>query len=126
MTDFYLDHNAKQSIATELTARGHTVITARSRQRDRASDPAILLDAVHEERVVITYNSGDFEMLHDAWLRWRVSPEHFGILVIPEEWSATHAAEEITQLISSRLSIRNELWKGKVNTAWAQIDPLSP
>src|SRR5260370_14677267 len=101
MPNFYLDHNAKQLIAAELTTFGHTVVTARSRQRDRASDPAILLDAVQEERIVVTYNGSDFEMLHDAWLRWRVTPEHFGIMVIPEEWTAARAAEEHSQFVGT-------------------------
>jgi hypothetical protein len=125
MADFFLDHNANQGIVAELTARNHSVVTAIGQRRDRASDPEILLSSVRERRTVITYNRGDFRMLHDAWLRWGMSPRHYGILIIPQGWTPTQAAEEISRMVASRPGLRNELWDWRPSTGWTQFDPLS-
>jgi predicted nuclease of predicted toxin-antitoxin system len=125
MPDFFLDHNTKQRIGRELIAQGHTAVTAISQQHDRATDPEILLTAVEQGRIIVTYNREDFRMLHDAWLRWRVAPEHSGILVIPEVWSPQQAAQEISQFLSSNPNLRNTLWDWRASVGWVQFDPLS-
>lgn len=126
MADFYLDHNAKQQIAHELRASGHTALTAISQKRDRASDPENLLTAVRQARIVITYDREDFRMLHDAWTRWHTTPAHFGILIIPQHWSSEQAAEQIGAFIRGHPTLRNELWEWRVSTGWRRFDPSIP
>lgn len=123
MTDFYLDHNAKQQIAYELQARGHTAVTAISQNRDRASDPENVLTAVRQARIVITYDREDFRMLHDAWTRWQTTPAHFGILIIPQIWSSERAAEQIGAFLHDHPALRNEMWEWRVSTGWTRFDP---
>lgn len=123
MADFYLDHNAKQQIAYELLARGHTAVTAISQNRDRASDPENVLTAVRQAHIVVTYDRDDFRMLHDAWIRWQTTPAHFGILIIPQQWSSEYAAEQIGVLVRSHPTLRNELWEWRASSGWTRFDP---
>jgi len=123
VANFYLDHNAKQQIAQELLARGHTAVTAISQKRDRASDPENVLTAVRQSRIVVTYDRDDFRMLHDAWTRWQTTPAHFGILIIPQIWSSGQAVEQIGAFLRDHPTLRNELWEWRVSAGWTRFDP---
>lgn len=123
MANFYLDHDVKQQIAEALSARGHTAVTAVSQSLDSASDPAVLHAAVRQARVVITCNNKDFRMLHDAWLRWQVSPQHFGIIVIRQDWTVADAAERINAFVRAHSRLQNQWWEWKPSAGWVRFEP---
>lgn len=123
MADFYLDHDVKQQIAEELIARGHTAVTAVSQSLDSASDPAVLSAAVRQARIIITCNNKDFRMLHDAWLRWQVVPQHFGIIVIKQDWTVSDTAERIDGFVAAHPSLQNQWWEWKSSAGWVQFEP---
>ena len=83
MADFYADQNISLDLIALLRGRGHTAVTARNLGLERARDDEHLLVAAERDRLLLTYNRDDFELLHDAWHRWlrklQVRPFHRGL-----------------------------------------------
>jgi predicted nuclease of predicted toxin-antitoxin system len=67
---FFLDHNVSLRVAEFLRQRGHTARTAREMRLEGVGDEEILLTAATREWTVVTHNTKDFRLLHDAWHRW--------------------------------------------------------
>ena len=70
MADAYADHNMSFDIVGLLRHAGHRVVTARDLGLDHADDDVHLLTAAQRGWTLLTSNSKDFRLLHDAWRRW--------------------------------------------------------
>jgi hypothetical protein len=77
----YLDEDASsRSLARELRARGIDVTTAISEGMLGEDDVAQLEFAKQQERVLYTYNVGDFYLLHTDYISQ--SKEHAGMILV--------------------------------------------
>lgn len=131
MAAFLLDHNVSSKLVPLLYVRGHTATTARAVQMDSAGDERILLAAATQERILVTHNIKDFQLLHDAWhlwsRTWGVKSDHMGILIIPDyhRWIPIRAAREIDTFIAQEFSLTNTLYEWKARDGW-QRRPQPP
>lgn len=86
MAAFYLDEDVSEDLVPLLAQRGHFVATTTGERRKGIPDPRQLLYAVTSGWTLVTYNRGDYELLHDAWLMWAhewgVRRMHHGILSV--------------------------------------------
>jgi len=67
---FYLDNDVSVKVANLLNAKGHDVVSARSLDLRSATDAEHLLNAALSNRILVSHNFDDYELLHDAWQRW--------------------------------------------------------
>lgn len=114
---FHLDQDVTREIARRLNAHygdPECAKTATELGLHRAYDGHHLLVAAQAGRVFITHNGRDFITLHDAWMRWAaawgVTPQHAGILVIPQAMTPITAMQEIAALLGTRRVLPNEIY----------------
>ena len=69
MATFHADQNVPRALAEELRQRGHTVFRAVELGLFAADDPAHLLRAARDGRILLTKDN-DFVDLHIAWFLW--------------------------------------------------------
>ena len=85
MARFYIDENVVLQVAFSLRRLGHDVSRPRLLQLSSAPDPAHVLAAFADGRIVISHNRRDFLLLHLAWTGWRrawgLAPAHPGVIV---------------------------------------------
>jgi predicted nuclease of predicted toxin-antitoxin system len=75
----YLDRHVNTRLAHDLRSRGFDVLTTQEAGKDTAFDDEQLLFASEQRRAIMTFNTGDFAILHAEWQReGRV---HAGIIV---------------------------------------------
>lgn len=105
-----------------LTERGHPSVYAADLGMARHKDDEHLLAASLRARILVTNNIRDFELLHDAWVRWsrkwHVRPSHFGILTIPNGTTIERIIELLCDFADTMpLPITNTMyiWDG---SAW--------
>jgi hypothetical protein len=127
MADFYVDHNLI-AIARSLRELGHSAITTQEISLAAGKDPVHLIGAAMKDRIIVTTNAGDFRMLHEAWLLWTaiwtISPQHAGILLVPQAGSFDRRARQIDALLAGRTTLPNELWEWRNDSAgWTAYDP---
>jgi hypothetical protein len=80
----YVDEDASESaVVAGLRARGVDLVTTVEANRCGASDTEQLEFATEQERVIYTFNTGDFARLHREFLQ--KGRPHRGIVVIPEQ-----------------------------------------
>jgi hypothetical protein len=64
---------------------------------------------------VLTHDIDDFELLHDAWVRWStewgIERHHAGILILPQEWSSERKAQEVHAFLSTDPDLTNQLYR---------------
>ena len=83
----FLDEDMSERILDDLAGFGIDVVSA-NRGYKGLWDPDQLLAATGLRRTMVTANTGDFLLLHRAWLAWsanwdlRTMPRHRGILLI--------------------------------------------
>jgi hypothetical protein len=83
----YLDEDMSERILDVLAGFGIDAISA-NRGFKGLWDPDQLLTAIGLERTLATSNTGDFLLLHRAWLAWSATwnlqtmPRHRGILLV--------------------------------------------
>lgn len=127
MAEFYLDHNVARQVSLHLTAAGHTVLTTQNTGLQRATDDEQLLFSAHQGLILVSHNTRDFLLLHDAWRRWTeawsVSREHAGILLIPN--SSPHVsyewlAQRLDEAVTLPLPLTNELYRWRTNRGWTR------
>jgi hypothetical protein len=113
VADFYLDEDVPNLLVSLLAGLGHPALSTRRAGNARAWDDEQLLFTSREERIFVTHNYRDYELLHSAWLRWSVAwgvaQQHPGILVIPQppELSPLQAAHELSNFVSAGRPVRN-------------------
>lgn len=128
MANLYLDEDVPHGAPAELQRLGHSAVHGAHIHQGRyrgATDDVQLLEAVRQERVLVTSNARDFLLLHHAWTHWcrywiepsdpsvrltglRGPTPHSGILIVPNGWAPgrlaaliddffqTHPPSEIT------------------------------
>ena len=122
MSSFYLDHDVSRHLATALRASSHSVVTTFELGAERQPDGEQLLIAATNRWILLTHNRADFELLHDAWLRWSaawdITPTHAGILVLPQGRPPIMISSHINALVDDRdpsnelhILLRNGQWK---------------
>ena len=83
----YLDEDMTERLLAPLAGFGIDAYSA-NRGFKGLTDPYQLLTAIRLGRTLVTANTGDFLLLHRAWLAWsaawdlRTSPRHRGILLV--------------------------------------------
>lgn len=87
MARFYLDENLPEYLVICLQDLGHDAVSTTQLDRKGVSDPEQLLLAHQVNRVLITFNSDDFRMVHKAWIVWSRAwgtehYQHAGILIL--------------------------------------------
>jgi hypothetical protein len=131
MAAIYIDHDVAVNVARRLEALGHTATTARSLNLTGAPDGYHLLLASQSGWLLITHNRKDFELLHDAWLRWSkawgASATHGGILVLPHGDSEANA-QRVNDFIAGRSSLGNSYheWTNAGWTPWRPRGGMVP
>lgn len=87
MIRLYLDEDVTERLVDALTLLGIDVLSA-NRGNKGLDDPRQLLVARELNRVLVTNNTGDYLLLHQAWRAWsdawdlRSTPEHPGMLLV--------------------------------------------
>jgi predicted nuclease of predicted toxin-antitoxin system len=97
----YLDEDSmRHSLVRALRARGVDVITAVDVGMIEREDAEHLDYATQEERVLCTFNVGDFYRLHTAYLA-QESP-HAGMILMPQQrYSVGEQMRRLLKLIAS-------------------------
>lgn len=126
----YLDENVSGRLGTALESLGHDVVTTAELGRKGASDVSQLSFAARTRRVLITHDTGHFEMLHEAWLswsrEWQVADRvrHPGLLFLPDPGilHIADAARLVNELLATGATLVNRLWAWKPTTGWQEIE----
>lgn len=79
----YVDECISPTVAEGLTEAGFDAISAREADLLERSDRRQLVFATDTNRVLVTYNVGDFVRLHEEWQRR--GKRHSGIIMVPEK-----------------------------------------
>ena len=64
MANYYLDEHVGDVFVPPLTTLGHDVLSTRDAGNKGLSDPRQLLFAGHHARVMVTFNTRHFTLLH--------------------------------------------------------------
>ena len=122
MADLYADRNIRGGVRLRLRALGHVVTTTDELRLDRATDDLQLLTAAERGWILLTYNERNYVLLHDAWHRWSaawgVAPQHAGIIVPRQEWSAERATAEVDRLLETVALFTNALYQWHGALGW--------
>jgi hypothetical protein len=132
VASLYLDENIPKATARFLTERGHDAKTARQLGLEAFPDGKHLLVATQQRRILVTHNSRDFLLLHNAWLHWtnawQISQRHPGILLFPQMLAA-----DIAQVVHDLMThehplyarpIENELYTWNKEHGWVRGEHL--
>lgn len=131
MAKFYLDHNVARNAAPLLRSRGHTAFAAYELGAARLTDDALLLMAAESASILITHNRMDFELLHDAWIRWtrawNVAHEHSGIMIFQQPLDARDLAALVAERLRDVGSVAGQLHDWRLSRGWRQkLEPPPP
>lgn len=135
MARVYLDEGVSSITDTRLVRLGDDVVDARSIVRHGTSDHHHLAVATLLNRVLVTYNRDDFELLHNAWRDWldrfgHQPSAHGGILVVPQP--PAMLPDIAADLIHSFLNdpdigpLANRLFILAIDDGWEEISPAPP
>ena len=126
---FYVDNDVPRDKIDLLSGAGHDAVHSRSVFAVDPGDDRHLLEATQQNRILVTHNRGDYNLLHDAWRRWTqdwgVSVRHFGILVLPQS-NAAELFHLIDVFLSQNLPIHNELYDYRNRGGWVRRPDPSP
>jgi hypothetical protein len=75
---YFIDEDIHLGVAAELRKRGVDAISTQEAARRTSDDESQLRWAAENQRVIVTFNVGDYVALHAMWLRSGQS--HFGII----------------------------------------------
>ena len=126
MTRLHIDHDVSADLLPLLRRAGHDIVTAAELGLSAAPDDVHLLAAADDGRVLLTYNTKDFILLHGAWRRWsaawQVARHHAGILILkaPSQLSNQDSAREVDALLASQPPLIDELYKWERPGGWAR------
>ena len=68
---FALDEDVAHLVASLLRSLGEDADSAKELDRLGLSDVQVVLRCVENGQTLVTHNSGDFRLLHEAWVTWR-------------------------------------------------------
>lgn len=129
MWRLYLDENVSAALIAALLALGFNVVSTAQLGRKGATDVSQLLFAARDGRVLITYDTDHFEIVHEAWrsfaLEWGVHQRarHPGILGLPDPGllKTPDAAALVDELFRSGEEVENRLLVWRRPTGWREI-----
>lgn len=79
----FIDEDTQDKLLVKLLRNaGHDVFTVNEAGLMGQADPLVFNYAKEQERLLLTYNCGDFETLH------RQTPHHSGILVVYRDFNS--------------------------------------
>jgi hypothetical protein len=127
--DFYLDENVSDRLVPALHDLGYDAVTTTQLGTKGATDPQQLLTATRLGRVVVTHNSRDFRMLHEALRLWAELwnlvgvTRHAGILMIEAEsgMKAAAMARVLVALAQAEADFTDRLFAWNGRTGWQEI-----
>ena len=76
-----LDEQLSPTIAEQLRARSHDVVSAAEVELAGAADERVLSSAARDRRTVVTNNIKDFRPMHADYLKTNTT--HYGIVFVP-------------------------------------------
>ena len=126
MAAFYLDEDAPDALAGLVAAFGHSATTTRAEGRKGVPDDDQLWQAALRGWTLVTLNRRDYELLHSAWLRWGVTRQHAGILVLPHvrRSDLPMLAAAIDGLVSNPVTaLSNALYVWSPSFGWRTAKP---
>jgi predicted nuclease of predicted toxin-antitoxin system len=110
----YLDDDSTNPILIKLLKReGHDVLIPRDVKMSGQKDPAHLMYAIRHDRVLLTHNHEDFELLHE--LIMLVRGHHPGIMAVrrdndpKRDLTPKGIAQAIRKLVQAAAPVADEL-----------------
>jgi len=79
----HLNENLSPRLGRELRRYGFDVVTSQETELLSASDGVQLAHAVSEQRAILTFNVGDFAVLHEQYMA--EGKDHWGIILSNRE-----------------------------------------
>ncbi len=115
---FYLDENVSEHLVPVLWLLGYDALSTTQAGNKGATDPQQPLAATQMRCVLVTHNSADFRMLHEALQLWATlwgrsgAIRHAGILIITPEvgLKAPEMAEVVIELARREAGLTNRLF----------------
>jgi hypothetical protein len=95
----YLDEDVTTKLARELRRRGYQVVTTQEASRRQASDDSQLAYAAAHNLALVTYNQGDFCLLHRRYLD--AGHSHAGILIASRKVGLGETLRRLIRLLES-------------------------
>lgn len=116
---FYFDNDVSAKVANLLAAKGHDVVSARTLDLRSATDAEHLLNVALSNRILVSHNFEDYELLHDAWQRWseawQTQQLHQGVIIVPQgshfgiDWRPEATAGELISFVGRYRTMTNRL-----------------
>lgn len=104
----YLDEDAQQnSLVRALRARQVDLLTAQEAGQMGATDPVQLAYAAEQQRVLFTFNRGDFVKLHITYLE--SNRQHAGIIV-SDQLAVGVLLRRLLRLLDTRSAVEMQNW----------------
>lgn len=125
---FYLDESVSERVTDSLAALGFDATSADRLGHKGRRDTEQMIIAARLHRVLVTYDTNDFILLHDAWRSWpsdwglKDEPRHAGVLVIyPSKGiRAVEIAGLISQLVTTNPDLTNRLFGWSSRRGWEE------
>lgn len=111
---YFVDEDIHLRVAAELRKRGIDAISTQEAARRTSDDESQLRWAVENQRVIVTYNVGDYLALNAMWLR--SGDSHFGIVVSRQ----LQIGDLIRRLVALHATLTAEEMQGRIEflSAW--------
>jgi hypothetical protein len=126
---WYLDENVSEQLVILLVLLGHDAIGTTMAGNKGIDDAAQLFFALRSERVLLTHNARDFELIHRTLLLWSDywdlpnARRHAGILLFPDsgQLATADAAHEINRIATEIADFSNLFFSWHPRTGWNQV-----
>lgn len=129
MLAFYLDEQVSQKLVPLLIALGYDTTSAIILGNRGLHDGRQLLIAANLRRTLISYNVGDFKLLHRSWLDWSSAwqatavARHAGIMLIysSKGIDAVDLAQAIHRFAQANSDLTNRLVAWSPTADWHDV-----
>ncbi len=103
-----IDEDVHSSLASALRKRGYDAVNIQELNKKGLSDDKLILEAVKEERCILTFNIKDFIILHKEFVA--ENKDHYGIVVSKQ----LNFSETLKKLLRFLQSFTDEEMKNKL------------
>ncbi len=104
----FLDEDVHTALAVALRKRGHDAVHALEEKRLGLPDESQLNFAASEDRLLVSFNVGDFVRLHNRWVT--EGREHAGIIVSKQ----LPVGESLRRLLALLQRVEDESMRGQI------------
>jgi hypothetical protein len=126
---WYLDENVAERLASLLNHMGYDAIGTTAAGNKGTSDADQLLFALRNDRVLLTHNAHDFELIHRTLRLWSDHWElpqvrrHAGVLLFPDsgQLPTAVAAHEIDRLAEVTSDFSNQFVMWRSGMGWTPV-----